>query len=107
MSIFPTHLVLIAHPNLLYVPDEDNSGFIQRKFEIPDDWTGKDIILHFGAVKLVFVWINGKQVGYNQDSKLPAEFNITPFIVQGKNQIAVEIYRWCDGNYLEDQDFGD
>ena len=89
------------------VPDEDNPvGSYKREFEIPDDWTGKDIILHFGAVKTCFfVWINGKQVGYNQDSKLPAEFNITPFIVQGKNQIAVEIYRWCDGSYLEDQDF--
>ena len=75
------------------MPDEDNPvGSYKREFEIPDDWTGKDIILHFGAVKTCFfVWINGRQVGYNQDSKLPAEFNITPFIVQGKNQIAVEI----------------
>ncbi|MDC2982233.1 DUF4981 domain-containing protein [Bacteroidota bacterium] len=89
------------------VPDEDNPvGSYKREFEIPAGWTGKDIILYFGAVKTCFfVWINGKQVGYNQDSKLPAEFNITPFIVQGKNQIAVEIYRWCDGSYLEDQDF--
>ena len=53
------------------------------------------------------VWINGQQVGYNQDSKLPAEFNVTSYVKSGLNDIAVEVYRWCDGSYLEDQDSGD
>ena len=73
---------------------------------LPENWDGKDITLHFGGVKTCFfVWINGQQVGYNQDSKLPAEFNVTPYVKSGLNDIAVEVYRWCDGSYLEDQDF--
>ena len=64
--------------------------------------------MHFGAVKSAFfVWINGEKVGYSQGSKLPAEFDVTPYVKTGQNEIAVEVYRWSDGSYLEDQDFGD
>ena len=89
------------------VPDNDNPvGSYKRTFMIPENWGGKDITLHFGGVKTCFfVWINGQQVGYNQDSKLPAEFNVTTYLKSGLNDIAVEVYRWCDGSYLEDQDF--
>ena len=89
------------------VPDNDNPvGSYKRTFMLPKNWDGKDITLHFGGVKTCFfVWINGQQVGYNQDSKLPAEFNVTPYVKSGLNDIAVEVYRWCDGSYLEDQDF--
>jgi len=81
-------------------------GSYIHSFEIGKDWKDKEIFIHFGAVKSAFyLWINGQYVGYSQDSKLPAEFNITKFIMPGKNKIAVEVYRWCDGNYLEDQDF--
>jgi beta-galactosidase len=70
------------------------------------------VFLHFGGVESAFsVWVNGVKVGYSQDSQdsqdshLPAEFRITPFLKPGENQIAIEVYRWCDGSYLEDQDF--
>ncbi|TFF87832.1 MAG: DUF4981 domain-containing protein, partial [Promethearchaeota archaeon] len=80
-------------------------GSYRRAFNIPDDWEKKEIFLHFDGVKSAFyVWINGKKVGYNQGSMNPAEFNITDFIEKGKNIIAVEVYRWSDGSYLEDQD---
>jgi beta-galactosidase len=76
------------------------------EFETPVDWNGKEIILHFGAVSsAMYVWVNGEKVGYSEDSKTPAEFNITKYLKKGKNLLAVQIFRWCDGSYLEDQDF--
>ena len=81
-------------------------GSYKRNFKVPADWKNKEIFLHFGAVSSAFyVWINEKLVGYNEDSKLPAEFNITNYLKSGKNFISVEVYRWSDGSYLEDQDF--
>lgn len=81
-------------------------GSYKRSFTIPDDWSGKDIYLHFGAVSsAMYVWVNGLQVGYSEDSKTPAEFNITKYLKPGKNTLAVEVYKWSDGSYLEDQDF--
>ena len=90
-----------------YIPhDWTPVGSYRRKFNIPDNWGNRDIILHFGAVKsAMFVWVNGKKVGYSQGSKLPAEFDITDFVRKGKNTLAVEVYRWSDGSYLECQDF--
>ena len=80
-------------------------GSYRRTFNLPEGWQNKNIILHFGGVKSAFyVWINGKQVGYSQGSMTPAEFNITPYLSQGENTLAVEVYRWSDGSYLEDQD---
>jgi len=81
-------------------------GSYKRNFNVPSDWKNKEVFLHFGAVSSAFyVWVNEKLVGYSQDSKEPAEFNITKYLKGGKNSIAVEVYRWCDGSYLEDKDF--
>jgi beta-galactosidase len=81
-------------------------GSYKRSFKIPGDWKHKEIFLHFGAVSSAFyVWVNEKLVGYSEDSKMPAEFNITNYLKSGKNTLAVEVYRWSDGSYLEDQDF--
>ena len=65
----------------------------------------KNLILHFGGVhSAMYVWINGQRVGYSQNSMSPAEFDVTPYMRAGRNKLAVEVYRWCDGSYLEDQD---
>jgi len=81
-------------------------GSYKRTFTVPADWNDKEVFLHFGAVSSAFyVWVNEEQVGYSEDSKVPAEFNITPYLKKGENTLAVEVYRWCDGSYLEDQDF--
>jgi beta-galactosidase len=81
-------------------------GSYKRNFTVPADWKNKEIFLHFGAVSSAFyVWVNEKLVGYSQDSKMPAEFNITGYLKNGKNSVSVEVYRWSDGSYLEDQDF--
>jgi beta-galactosidase len=81
-------------------------GSYKRTFEIPSNWEGSEIILHFGAASsMLNVWVNEDFVGYSEDSKTPAEFNITKYLKSGANSLAVEIFRWCDGSYLEDQDF--
>ena len=89
------------------IPDGHNPvGSYKRTFNVPNNWDGKDIYIHLGAVKSAFyIWINGKKVGYSQGSKLPAEFNLTKFVKPGNNSIALEVYRWSDGSYLECQDF--
>ncbi|WP_034044616.1 glycoside hydrolase family 2 TIM barrel-domain containing protein [Wocania ichthyoenteri] len=89
------------------IPDGHNPvGSYKRTFNIPSNWEGKDVYIHLGAVKSAFyIWINGKKVGYSQGSKLPAEFNLTKFVKPGNNSIALEVYRWSDGSYLECQDF--
>ena len=81
-------------------------GSYKRSFKIPSDWKGKEVFIHFGAVSSAFyVWVNEQLVGYSEDSKVPAEFNITKYLKKGNNSLAVEVYRWSDGSYLEDQDF--
>ena len=81
-------------------------GQYRRTFVIDGEWAGKDIFLHIGsATSNVRVWVNGKEVGYSEDSKLEARFDITKYVKVGENLIALEIFRWCDGTYLEDQDF--
>ena len=89
------------------VPVEDNHvGSYRKEIVIPADWKGKDIIAHFGSVTSnMYLWVNGKFVGYSEDSKLEAEFNLTKYLRPGKNLIAFQVFRWCDGTYLEDQDF--
>ncbi|MGN1265236.1 MAG: glycoside hydrolase family 2 TIM barrel-domain containing protein [Muribaculaceae bacterium] len=80
-------------------------GSYRRTFDIDADWIGKEVFLHFdGCYSAMFVWVNGKQVGYSQGSNNDAEFDITKYIREGKNTVACEVYRWCDGSYLEDQD---
>ncbi len=90
-----------------YVPDAENHvGSYRREFEIPANWNGRDITLNIGsATSNVYVWVNGRYVGYSEDSKLAAEFDITKFVHTGKNLIALQLFRWSDGTYLEDQDF--
>ena len=86
--------------------EHNYAGQYRRTFTIDEDWDGKDIFLHIGsATSNVRVWINGKEVGYSEDSKLEARFNITKYVKTGENLVALEIFRWCDGTYLEDQDF--
>ncbi|MEA2071241.1 MAG: beta-galactosidase, partial [Asgard group archaeon] len=86
-------------------PDNNPVGSYRLEFEIPDEWNNNEIFLLFEGVKSAFyVWINGQKVGYSQGSMTPAEFRITDFIQEGKNILAVEVYRWSDGSYLEDQD---
>jgi len=89
-----------------YIPHDYNPvGSYRRKFTIPDDWKDRRIFLHFDGVKSAFyLWINGQKVGYSQDSMTPAEFNITQYLKSGENILSVEVYRWSDGSYLEDQD---
>ncbi|WP_372775180.1 glycoside hydrolase family 2 TIM barrel-domain containing protein [Mangrovibacterium sp.] len=84
---------------------ENPVGSYFRDFELPEDWTDQSIILHFGGVSSSFyVWVNGKEVGYSQDDRLAAEFDITDYVQAGKNRVAVQVFRWSDGSYLEDQD---
>lgn len=86
--------------------EHNYAGQYRKTFEIGEDWIGKDIFLHIGsATSNVRVWVNGKEVGYSEDSKLEARFDITRYVKVGNNHIALEIFRWCDGTYLEDQDF--
>ena len=86
--------------------DHNYAGQYRRTFTIDPSWKGNDIFLHIGsATSNVRVWINGKEVGYSEDSKLEARFDITKYVHPGENTIALEIFRWCDGTYLEDQDY--
>jgi beta-galactosidase len=89
-----------------HIPHDNNPvGSYRTEFEIPADWKGRQVFLHFDGVKSAFyLWLNGKKIGYSQGSMTPAEFNITKFLRKGKNVLAAEVYRWCDGSYLEDQD---
>lgn len=90
------------------VPTQENHvGTYRREIKVPADWKGKEIFAHFGSVTSnIYLWVNGKYVGYSEDSKLEAEFNLTPYIIPGKeNLICFQVFRWCDGSYLEDQDF--
>ncbi|GAA5041196.1 beta-galactosidase [Marivirga lumbricoides] len=90
-----------------FIPAEYNPvGSYVTTFSIKKSALAQEVLLHFGGVNSAFYcWINGKKVGYSEGSKTPAEFNITPFIREGENILAVEVYRWSDGSYLEDQDF--
>jgi beta-galactosidase len=90
-----------------FIDHSDNPvGSYKRSFILPSGWKDKEVFLTFDGVSSAFyVWVNGKQVGYSEDSKTTAEFNITPFLRRGKNTVSVEVYRYCDGSYLEGQDF--
>lgn len=81
-------------------------GSYRREFTLPDSWKGRDVFIRFNGVEAGFyIWLNGQKVGYSEDSYLPAEFNLTPYLQPGKNVLAVEVYRFTDGSYLECQDF--
>jgi len=86
--------------------DNNPVGSYRTNFQVPADWDGQRIFIHFAGVESAFyLWINGQKVGYSQGSRTPAEFDITAFAKPGKNLLAAEVYRWSDGSYLEDQDF--
>lgn len=89
-----------------YVPKDYNAvGSYQRTFTIPGAWANMNVTLHFGGVSSAYkVWLNGQFVGYAEDSFLPSEFNITPYLIKGENILSVQVIRWSDGSYLEDQD---
>ncbi|UCC41702.1 MAG: DUF4981 domain-containing protein [Candidatus Aminicenantes bacterium] len=94
-------------PDPPHIPHDYNPvGSYRRNFTIPDSWNGRQVFLHFGGVKsAMYVWVNGRKVGYSQGSKTPAEFNITEYLRKGENMLAMEVYRFSDGAYLEDQDY--
>ncbi len=97
--IFPKNPPYTSH-------DDNPVGSYKRSFNIPDSWTDRKIFLHFGgATSGMYVWVNGKKIGYVQSAKNPAEFDITQYVHSGMNEVACEVYRWTDGSYLEDQDF--
>lgn len=102
-----TNITYVFPKNPPYIPHSmNNVGSYKRTFEINDNWDGKDVFLHFAGVSgAMYVWVNGQQVGYNEGSKTPAEFNISKYIKKGTNDIAVQVLRWSDASYMEDQDF--
>ncbi|MBQ4527301.1 MAG: DUF4981 domain-containing protein [Clostridia bacterium] len=95
------------HPvDFPYVPDENSLGIYRRNFEISQEWIGKETYMMFDGVSSCFyLYINGEEIGYSQGSHLSSEFNITPYIKEGTNEVLVKVLKWCDGSYLEDQDF--
>ncbi len=96
---FPINPPYITH-------DYNPVGSYRRTFQLPDNWEREQTIISFAGVESAFyLWINGEMIGYSQDSRTSAEFNITEYLKSGENTIAVEVYRWCDGSYVEDQDF--
>ena len=101
---YPFHPESPVNPPLL--PEDNNPvGSYRTVFTVPNNWDGRNVYIHFGGVKSAFyIWVNGKKVGYSQGSMTPAEFDLTPYLQKGENQLAVEVYRWSDGAYLEDQD---
>jgi beta-galactosidase len=97
-----------VNPNPPFVPEDDPNNTVnsyRREFDVPQDWNGRRILLTFDGVNSFFhLWINGEKVGLGKDSRTPVEFDITAFVKPGRNLLAVENFRWCDGSYLEDQD---
>ncbi len=96
---FPKNPPFIQH-------DLNPVGAYRRTFRLPSDWNGRRVVLHFAGVSsAMYVWLNGREVGYSQESRTPAEFDVTPYLRDGDNLLAVEVYKYSDGSYLEDQDF--
>ena len=97
------------HPNTPPIVPNDNNhvGYYRHEIEVPADWKGQQVILHIGsASSCMYLWVDGKYVGYSEDTKLAAEFDLTKYVTPGKKSlIAMQLFRWCDGTYLEDQDF--
>ena len=86
-------------------PDYNPVSSYRTTFTVPESWEGRNVILRFdGVYSAYYLWVNGEKVGYAEDAKLPGEFDITAYLNGGENQLAIEVYRWCDGSFLEDQD---
>ena len=99
--------ITYPHPrNPPFIGENNPVGTYRKNFSIPQNWDGKEVILHFGSITgCAFVYVNGQKVGMTKAAKTPAEFNITPYLTKGNNLLAVQVFRWHDGSYLEDQDF--
>ncbi len=106
-KINPPYVTDTPKQNYTAFEERNPTGQYRRTFDVPEDWvkTGQTFLRFDGAMSAFYVWINGKRVGYSQGSMEPSEFNITPYLHAGKNEIAVEVYKYSDGSYLEDQDF--
>lgn len=102
----PPRVTLEPPKNWPAYAERNSVGSYKRRFTVPGSWKNRQIILRFDGVESAFyVWVNGKKVGYSEDSFTGAEFDVTPYLQAGENDLAVEVYRWSDGSYLEDQDF--
>ncbi|MEQ1799234.1 MAG: glycoside hydrolase family 2 TIM barrel-domain containing protein, partial [Lacibacter sp.] len=99
--------ITYPHPrNPPFIGPNNPVGTYRKEFTVPDNWSGKEVLLHFGSIAgCAFVYVNGEKVGMSKVAKSPAEFNITKYLQKGKNLLAVQVFRWHDGSYLEDQDF--
>lgn len=102
-----TNITYPFQKNPPYINENDNPvGSYKREFELPENWKGRETYVYFeGGTSAMYIWVNGKKVGYSQNTKSPNEFNITAYVKPGKNSISVQAFRWSDGSYLEDQDF--
>ena len=102
-----TNIKYPFEPNPPFVPKDYNPiGLYKKNFTIPENWNDKEIFIRFeGVQSAMYLWINNKQVGYYEDGMLPAEFNITKYLRKGDNHIAVQVFNWSDGSYVEDQDY--
>ncbi len=102
-----TNIKYPFEPNPPKVPTDYNPvGLYRRTFTVPAEWDGSEVFIHFGGVQsAMYLWVNGRQVGYHEDGMLPAEFNISGYLAEGENSLAVQVFNWSDGSYLEDQDF--
>ncbi len=102
-----TNIKYVFPKNPPYIPHEmNNVGTYRRSFDLPADWREQEVLLHFAGVSgAMYVYLNGQFVGYNEGSKTPAEFDLTPHVRTGENILAVQVLRWSDASYLEDQDF--
>lgn len=96
----------VFSPNPPYIDVDNPVGTYRRTFTIPQNWQGREVLLHFGSISgYARIYVNGKKVGMTKASKTPAEFNVTDYLKEGENLLAVQVYRWHDGSYMEDQDF--
>ena len=103
---YPPYVMKTQDTNFTSYKLKNPVGSYRREFKVPKTWEDRKIFIHFAGVKSAFyLWVNGKKVGYSQGSMTPAEFDVTPYLNNGKNVLAVEVYRWSDGSYLECQDF--
>lgn len=102
-----SNITYLFKPDPPKIPEHDNPiGVYKRKFYIPDNWLTNEIFIYFGGVQsAMLLWINGEKVGYHEDGMLPAEFRITDYLKKGENSVTVQVFKWSDGSYLEDQDF--
>ncbi len=106
LKVDPPRVMGEPDPSFTSYKERNPVGSYIREFEVPTEWDGMRTILHFGGVRsAMFVWVNGKKIGYSQGSRLPAEFDITDALQPGTNRLAVEVYKFSDASYIEDQDF--